>query len=150
MSTSRQTIITLRVFPVQQNLEKAWLTHSFHCCAFKFPSRHDPTRHVEQLELIERFKSECKTKGYSHLPSPMKASRHADGTVEHYATIRERRATVVRLIRSHALKNSSLTGVPIQPVYDSDDNFDLDGYFHPIATTPNDYLEAICGNLSLK
>ncbi|KAG7308391.1 hypothetical protein JYU34_005588 [Plutella xylostella] len=29
-----------------QNLEKAYLTHHFHCCAFAFPERHDPARHA--------------------------------------------------------------------------------------------------------
>ncbi|XP_041978814.1 lutropin-choriogonadotropic hormone receptor-like [Aricia agestis] len=28
-----------------QHLERAYLTHHFHCCAFDFPERHDPARH---------------------------------------------------------------------------------------------------------
>lgn len=138
-------------FLLQQNLEKAWLTHSFHCCAFKFPSRHDPTRHVQQLELVERFKSECKAKGYTQQLVPVQVGRHTEEKVDQSAAMRSRRSAVIRLIRSHAVtKNNSLTGVSIQPVYDNDDNFDLDGYFHEPATVPNDYLEAICGNLTLK
>lgn len=139
-------LITCRVFVLQQNLEKAWLTHSFHCCAFKFPSRHDPTRHVLQLEQIEQFKSECKAKGYTH--QLMQVGKHTEEKSDQAATMRKRRSAVVRLIRSQAItKNSSLTGVPIQPLYDNDD---LGGYFHEPATVPNDYLEAICGNLTLK
>ncbi|KPI95740.1 Lutropin-choriogonadotropic hormone receptor [Papilio xuthus] len=29
-----------------QHLQKAFLTHHFHCCAFAFPERHDPARHA--------------------------------------------------------------------------------------------------------
>ncbi|CAK1580620.1 unnamed protein product [Parnassius mnemosyne] len=29
-----------------QNLQKAFLTHHFHCCAFAFPERHNPMRHA--------------------------------------------------------------------------------------------------------
>ncbi|KPJ07033.1 Lutropin-choriogonadotropic hormone receptor [Papilio machaon] len=29
-----------------QHLEKAFLTHHFHCCAFAFPERHNPARHA--------------------------------------------------------------------------------------------------------
>ncbi|CAH0715287.1 unnamed protein product, partial [Brenthis ino] len=29
-----------------QRLEKAYLTHHFHCCAFEFPERHNPARHA--------------------------------------------------------------------------------------------------------
>uniref|UniRef100_A0A1I8P9Q7 G-protein coupled receptors family 1 profile domain-containing protein n=1 Tax=Stomoxys calcitrans TaxID=35570 RepID=A0A1I8P9Q7_STOCA len=42
-----------------KNLQKAHLTHSFHCCAFKFPSRHDPRRHAERLKEIEKWQQQC-------------------------------------------------------------------------------------------
>ncbi|KAJ8874252.1 hypothetical protein PR048_025095 [Dryococelus australis] len=29
-----------------QHLQEAHLTYSFHCCAFKFPAKHDPSRHA--------------------------------------------------------------------------------------------------------
>nr|CAD7399966.1 unnamed protein product [Timema cristinae] len=29
-----------------KHLKEAWLTYSFHCCAFKFPARHNPSRHA--------------------------------------------------------------------------------------------------------
>ncbi|XP_073830173.1 leucine-rich repeat-containing G protein-coupled receptor 1 [Musca autumnalis] len=45
-----------------KNLQKAHLTHSFHCCAFKFPSRHDPIRHAERLKEIEKWQQQCITK----------------------------------------------------------------------------------------
>jgi hypothetical protein len=45
----RWTVNVLWIFLISdllQHLKEAWLTYSFHCCAFKFPARHDPTRHA--------------------------------------------------------------------------------------------------------
>ncbi|XP_037956397.1 follicle-stimulating hormone receptor isoform X2 [Teleopsis dalmanni] len=42
-----------------KNLQKAYLTHSFHCCAFKFPSRHDPRRHAERMDEIAKWQKQC-------------------------------------------------------------------------------------------
>ena len=36
------------------------MTHSFHCCAFKYPSRHDPLRHAERMLEITKWQQECK------------------------------------------------------------------------------------------
>jgi hypothetical protein len=58
-----------------QNLQEAHLTHSFHCCAFKFPSRHDPARHAEQLQKISEQQKECIEKGF--LPKVIN-----DGTID--------------------------------------------------------------------
>ncbi|XP_032596381.1 lutropin-choriogonadotropic hormone receptor isoform X2 [Drosophila grimshawi] len=44
-----------------QNLQKAHLTHSFHCCAFKFPSRHDPQRHKKHEEELRKLQEQCKS-----------------------------------------------------------------------------------------
>jgi hypothetical protein len=56
-----QLFVNVYVF---QNLQEAHLTHSFHCCAFIFPSRHDPARHAEQLRKISDQQMECIEKGY--------------------------------------------------------------------------------------
>ncbi|XP_022216229.2 follicle-stimulating hormone receptor isoform X2 [Drosophila obscura] len=42
-----------------RNLQRAYLTHSFHCCAFQFPSRHDPERHAQRLREIEKRRELC-------------------------------------------------------------------------------------------
>lgn len=42
-----------------QNLQRAHLTHSFHCCAFQFPSRHDPQRHAQRMQEIEKWRQQC-------------------------------------------------------------------------------------------
>ncbi|XP_075146788.1 leucine-rich repeat-containing G protein-coupled receptor 1 [Haematobia irritans] len=54
-----QTLKTIPSIYNFKNLQKAYLTHSFHCCAFKFPSRHDPRRHAERLKEIEKWQQQC-------------------------------------------------------------------------------------------
>ncbi|XP_055543900.1 follicle-stimulating hormone receptor isoform X2 [Wyeomyia smithii] len=47
-----------------KNLQTAFLTHSFHCCAFKFPARHDPTGHEEDLRRYYEEQKKCNADGY--------------------------------------------------------------------------------------
>lgn len=42
-----------------KNLRFAYLTHSFHCCAFKFPKRHDKELHEKKLKWIEKLQENC-------------------------------------------------------------------------------------------
>ncbi|KAH8244034.1 hypothetical protein KR032_012469 [Drosophila birchii] len=46
-----------------RNLQRAYLTHSFHCCAFQFPSRHDPRRHALRMLEIEKWREQCNKGG---------------------------------------------------------------------------------------
>lgn len=138
-----------------QNLERAWLTHSFHCCAFQFPSRHDPMRHVQQLALVEKFKYECKAKGYSQPPSDALMLNDDFGSSEVKSSLTRERRAIIRWVRSSdSAENDSLTGISTiahhfdEPEEVIDSDFD-GGVFHEPATAPNDYLEAICGNLTL-
>lgn len=48
-----------------QNLRVAWLTHSFHCCAFKFPQRHDPIRHAQRTKYLAELHKKCLNDGYT-------------------------------------------------------------------------------------
>ncbi|KAG5668602.1 hypothetical protein PVAND_016538 [Polypedilum vanderplanki] len=60
-----QNTHTLKQIPSVYNfksLEKAFLTHSFHCCAFKFPNLHDPISHKQHLEFLEGLKFDCRVK----------------------------------------------------------------------------------------
>ncbi|XP_036342565.1 lutropin-choriogonadotropic hormone receptor-like [Rhagoletis pomonella] len=57
-----ESVHTLKTIPSIynfKNLQRAFLTHSFHCCAFEFPSRHDPLRHAERLKEIEKWQQRC-------------------------------------------------------------------------------------------
>lgn len=64
-----------------------------------------------------------------------------------------KKRSIIRWVRSnYPTENSSLTDISMfeHEFVDSeisDDNFE--GTFHEPATLPNDYLEAICGNLTL-
>lgn len=42
-----------------KNLRFAYLTHSFHCCAFKFPKRHDKELHEKKLKWIQKLQENC-------------------------------------------------------------------------------------------
>lgn len=48
-----------------QNLRVAWLTHSFHCCAFKFPQRHDPIRHAQRTKYLAELHKKCINDGFT-------------------------------------------------------------------------------------
>lgn len=43
----------------------AWLTHSFHCCAFKFPQRHDPYRHAQRIKYLNDLHKKCMNRQYN-------------------------------------------------------------------------------------
>ncbi|KAJ2949325.1 hypothetical protein O0L34_g6278 [Tuta absoluta] len=42
-----------------QNLQKAILTHHFHCCAFAFPEIHDPERHASYQARVALMQKLC-------------------------------------------------------------------------------------------
>lgn len=105
-------------------------------------------RHTQQLELIEKFKYECQAKGYGH--SQPADSLKADEKVQiRIQPVRKKRSWL-RWVRSNAVPENGSASTAAQHFEEpniSDDNFE--GYFHEPATAPNDYLEAICGNLTL-
>ncbi|XP_055681323.1 lutropin-choriogonadotropic hormone receptor isoform X2 [Lutzomyia longipalpis] len=57
-----QNTHSLKVIPSVYNfksLREAWLTHHFHCCAFKFPSRHDPQNHAKRQKHLSLLQKKC-------------------------------------------------------------------------------------------
>ncbi|XP_047030001.1 lutropin-choriogonadotropic hormone receptor-like [Helicoverpa zea] len=46
-----------------QSLQRAYLTHHFHCCAFRFPERHNPTRHKLYETQIALMQAKCANSG---------------------------------------------------------------------------------------
>lgn len=108
-------------------------------------------RHGQQLQLIEKFKNECKAGGYT----PIEGLKMHDGHVEpsNEVTMARQRRDVFRWVRSSLTSdNSSASDVATASHHfdqaDATDD-DFGGKFHAPATLPNDYLEAICGNLTL-
>ncbi|KAH8310852.1 hypothetical protein KR044_003241, partial [Drosophila immigrans] len=57
--TNTHTLKTIPSIYNFQNLQRAHLTHSFHCCAFQFPSRHDPQRHAQRMQELEKWREQC-------------------------------------------------------------------------------------------
>lgn len=53
---SLKTIPSLLNF---RSLQEAHLTHSFHCCAFKYPARHDPKYYAERQQLKDKILKMC-------------------------------------------------------------------------------------------
>ncbi|RZF36368.1 hypothetical protein LSTR_LSTR002964, partial [Laodelphax striatellus] len=53
---------TLKVFPSIYSfnaIKQAWLTYSYHCCAFRFPAKHDPLQHTKHKEFVEMMERYC-------------------------------------------------------------------------------------------
>uniref|UniRef100_A0A1B6FIP4 G-protein coupled receptors family 1 profile domain-containing protein n=1 Tax=Cuerna arida TaxID=1464854 RepID=A0A1B6FIP4_9HEMI len=53
---------TLKIIPSIHDLKSlqiAELTYSFHCCAFKYPARHDPARHALHEKYLATVKEMC-------------------------------------------------------------------------------------------
>ncbi|XP_065074942.1 lutropin-choriogonadotropic hormone receptor-like [Ochlerotatus camptorhynchus] len=48
-----------------KNLQTAYLTHSFHCCAFRFPAQHDPDGHEQNLRRFHEDQKKCIAKGFA-------------------------------------------------------------------------------------
>lgn len=105
-------------------------------------------RHTQQLELFEKFKFECETKGY-HAPMESGKTTTADGL----HPVRRKRSWWRRWIRSSNISSGEVAAASHQydePIGDnSEDPFGNMGFFHEPKIAPNDYLEAICGNLTL-
>lgn len=112
--------------PSTQNLERAYLTHPFHCCAFKFPEQHDPLKHREYLINLEKF-HECKNEN----PVTDSISQLSEAP----SSRRRRRNSVGFNDDSPITESSNL-----------EDDF-FEGQFHP-PVQMNRTLIADCGNLS--
>lgn len=151
-------------FDIFQNLEEAWLTHSFHCCAFKFPSRHDPMRHDQQVDLIRSFQKKCQSMRHG---DTLNASGEYFASVqkEHFNEDIRKKRSALRWNRSseshmenrgefNEADNKSLNSISdygdIGNAHDEGDIFSEGVFGSEPATVPHESLEALCGNLTLK
>lgn len=101
-------------------------------------------RHVQQLKLVEKFKSECTSKGYMQ---PVSSLGIIPNVANSTSKVRQRRMAVIRLVRSHDVSDNETINNGLNSIDDTGDEFD-DRHFHAAATVPNEYLEAICGELT--
>ncbi|GLV39853.1 Leucine-rich repeat-containing G protein-coupled receptor 1 [Carabus blaptoides fortunei] len=57
-----QDTISLKVFPSIynfKNIRAAWLTYPYHCCAFRFPSTHDPQEYAKHEQFLRHLQHAC-------------------------------------------------------------------------------------------
>lgn len=101
---------------------------------------------------MDQFRAECKAKGYMQPSEVMKIN----GSDVEITSMKVKRSLSVRLIRSGKfIDNETVYSMSTSSQdYDDNNGFSEDdglgGRFHPPVSVPNEYLEAICGNLSGK
>nr|CAH7750302.1 unnamed protein product [Callosobruchus chinensis] len=57
-----------------KNLRAAKLTHSFHCCAFRYPAQHDPEKHAQYEENMKKICEELRKYKIGHKSTRKKRS----------------------------------------------------------------------------
>ncbi|KAF5297139.1 hypothetical protein FQA39_LY02719 [Lamprigera yunnana] len=65
-----------------KNLKEAYLTHPFHCCAFKYPAQHDPKGYAQYQETI---KAACKNAASSLDTGPVRFKKRSARAVESWS-----------------------------------------------------------------
>nr|XP_016932820.2 lutropin-choriogonadotropic hormone receptor [Drosophila suzukii]XP_036675521.1 lutropin-choriogonadotropic hormone receptor [Drosophila suzukii]XP_036675522.1 lutropin-choriogonadotropic hormone receptor [Drosophila suzukii] len=122
-----------------RNLQRAYLTHSFHCCAFQFPSRHDPQRHAQRMLEIEKWRKQCKSES---------VSRQERSTLDNAYTMPEDFGTF------ESTDESSTDLVPITFAsfdYMADDSLNKGTFHEKITLNPEDDMSAeLCGNFTFR
>jgi hypothetical protein len=102
------------------------------------------------LQLIESFKNECKTKGYTPTSDNLVASEHlAEKSFLH----RKRRQTTLFLTKAGDVitnKTKEITHFASEDEASEDFELDPGGEFHTPVIIKNATLEAMCGTISLK
>ncbi|XP_039283238.1 lutropin-choriogonadotropic hormone receptor isoform X2 [Nilaparvata lugens] len=122
---------TLKVFPSIYSfnaIKQAWLTYSYHCCAFRFPAKHDPLQHTKHKEFV--------------------------GMMERYCS-KESSGTSTRMRRSWGALNVGNTSTsPPPPLTNANaQHYDRDAWFHQHDVTvppAGSRVHRLCGNLSKK
>ncbi|XP_071453555.1 lutropin-choriogonadotropic hormone receptor-like [Hetaerina americana] len=151
---------TLKVIPSVysfKHLQEAWLTYSFHCCAFQFPARHNPKRHALHQAYLARIRETCNetaagsSRGRRRAPteSPPEGPHPGGGSFGPPFPIFELGGGAL----GWGLNGTAWDAAPrgerageraLEPQDEDDDG----GFFHQTtATLPPTQLEAICGNL---
>ncbi|XP_022191572.2 lutropin-choriogonadotropic hormone receptor isoform X1 [Nilaparvata lugens] len=79
-----QGTTTLKIIPSIhdfKSLQVAELTYSFHCCAFKYPARHNPARHELHVEYLQIAKERCGGNAPKRIANSFsRIKREADGS----------------------------------------------------------------------
>ncbi|XP_017119258.1 lutropin-choriogonadotropic hormone receptor [Drosophila elegans] len=121
-----------------RNLQRAYLTHSFHCCAFQFPSRHDPQRHAQRMLEIQKWREQCKS---DHV------SRKERSTVDNLNSMPEEFGSFGSTDQS-ATDMTSMTYASFD--YMSDDTMNKGTFHEKITLNPEDDIDELCGNFTFR
>ncbi|XP_059609436.1 lutropin-choriogonadotropic hormone receptor [Phlebotomus argentipes] len=142
-----QNTHSLKVIPSVykfKSLREAWLTHHFHCCAFKFPSRHDPQNHAKMQKHLSLLQKKCQ--GLTHHESSSeewhakrkRALGHPRGRWRRELADNSTGRSYDRLLSSEEGSNSN----------SYEQNEGEFGVFHDDSADVSPHLQATCGNLT--
>ncbi|XP_030376013.1 lutropin-choriogonadotropic hormone receptor [Scaptodrosophila lebanonensis] len=138
-----------------QNLQRAYLTHSFHCCAFEFPSRHDPQRHAQRMQEVEKWRTQCGSGSsdarQQESPPPMQPVGHVNSQSDvYYRRLKRSKDDSLLLVHTDVdvAKEFPLSSYD----YMSGATLNNIGVFHEeITINPEDeQLAEYCGNFTIR
>lgn len=143
-------------------MKEAYLTHPFHCCAFKHPSQHDPQRHAQQKKDLLDLQNTCIAKGFfnsekNYVSGFVTSDYRKKRDINNKSTeISSQLTDQTQNNGSNDFSEKAITGLPlssIETLYESttnDEKSDDFGEFHNNSAQINSalILEALCGNLS--
>lgn len=157
-----QNTHSLKVIPSVykfKSLREAWLTHPFHCCAFKFPSRHDPQNHAKRQKHLSLLQKKCQV-----FTNQESNTISIDENTSYGWHSRERRSwaqgarmlKISKMRRARELADNSSNrhfdrllsteeGSSSNSFEDNDGDF---GVFHDDSADVSPHLQATCGNLT--
>ncbi|XP_064556461.1 lutropin-choriogonadotropic hormone receptor isoform X2 [Drosophila montana] len=137
---------TLKTIPSIYNFQRAHLTHSFHCCAFQFPSRHDPKRHAQRLQELQKWREQCNGDRDLHrdVARKLKKNTSVEETAGVHYTNQSGTAADLQNLPTDTASNSY--------DYMADSTMNNIGIFHEqITINPDDdQLAEYCGNFTFR
>ncbi|KAL3285469.1 hypothetical protein HHI36_000001 [Cryptolaemus montrouzieri] len=162
---------SMKVIPSIYDLESlkvAKLTHPFHCCAFKYPEQHNPSRYAQIAEELKRFCQQNKEIDTGQITSKIRKKRltfressiwgtsfRQQFTGSNYGSVTKRwRPGDQFLHGNQSIYITPQKGETIDHEEANPQEIDEDfGTFHGISANVSDTtsrVHAFCGNLSMR
>ncbi|KAL1501143.1 hypothetical protein ABEB36_006527 [Hypothenemus hampei] len=130
-----------------QSLKVAKLTHPFHCCAFKYPKQHAPTKHAAYEENMRQL---CLKSQKTFINDFKKRKRDLDSLAEYRLQFdfenfhKTTTGTTQKPLTGKFIENQ-------QPKDDDEEIYEDIGTFHSRPTQINHTsIEIFCGNINFK
>ncbi|OWR49311.1 Sl LGR1 [Danaus plexippus plexippus] len=126
-----------------QHLERAQLTHHFHCCAFSFPERHDPARHQLYETQLAIMKKRCSNNEEKKTQEPRK--RRAVNSNQDF-----QKSTTSSDFNESSASTEDFEPWTSEEYFSDSGSFEYDDGFHEIVNNSIGVpYFAECGNFSL-